>query len=471
MRRFANAAPLLLILVAGACSPEQVKWNVLILVPDTVRGDHLSVNGYPRVTSPHLDALAAEGVNFSETFTAAPRTWQSFVTILTGLYPPHHGVRYIYDNPLAPSVPSLGKLLADRGYETVAFDNIGFIRSMTGATAFDEYILVDRDRVDKNADPTLLEQVWEWIETHREKPFFAFVRLSGAHWPYKNNRFLSEFEPEGELDHAFNRGGYGVEEGDPGEGFRLKNEDAHRRLVWMPERFESQRDHIVAHYDAEIREVDASIGKLLDRMRQSGLLESTLVVVTSDHGESFGENGYMQHGPRVDDAVMRVPLILRLPQRHPDSTRGVSINGLVRTADIMPTLLQAVGVPLPQHLDGVSLLPFLHGEAPPELLAYGESGRSFVGLDSDLYLPGIEGKHRMVRSLDWKLLWVPGAAKEFRLYRLPDEHEDVSSQYPDKLAKLRAYLESVRAGEIGRSGDPSLTPEELRVLRSLGYVP
>lgn len=455
----------------GACRFEPDAWNVLVLVPDTVRGDHLSVNGYPRQTSPFLDALGAEGVNFSNAFTAAPRTWQSFVTILTGLYPPHHDVRYIYDAPLDSSVPSLATLLAARGYETVAFDNINFLRGMTGNAAFNDYILVDRDRIDGNADATLLDQVWEWIQAPRNKPFFVFVRLSGGHWPYNNKRFLREFEPAGDLDHAFNRGGYGVEEGRPGEGFRLKNEDAHRRMVWMPELFENQREHIVAHYDAEIKEVDAIIGKLLERMRQNGVLETTLVVVTSDHGESFGENGYMQHGPRVDDGVMRVPLIFRLPLRHPDSRPGVSVSGLVRTVDIMPTLLHAVGVALPQDLDGVSLVPALRGDGIPDLLAYGESGRSFVGLDTDLYLPGVAGKHRMVRSLDWKLLWVPGAANEFRLFRLPDEHEDVSAQYPDKLAELRAYLESVRAGEIERSKDPSLTPEELRMLRSLGYVP
>ncbi len=140
-------------------------------------------------------------------------------------------------------------------------------------------------------------------------------------------------------------------------------------------------------------------------MRASGVLEKTIVVVTSDHGESFGESGYMQHGPRVDDAVMRVPLIVRLPRRHPDSSQGLSIGGLVRTVDIMPTVLHAVGAPLPQNLDGVSLLSVIGGAPLPELWAYGESGRSFVELDDERYLVGVEGKHRMVRSLDWKLVW------------------------------------------------------------------
>lgn len=472
MRRLVIAA---LLWLGSGCSPRpntwHDTWNVLVLVPDTIRGDHLSVNGYARTTSPHLDALAAEGASFTDAFTAAPRTWQSFVTILTGLYPPHHGVRYIYDTPLASSVPSLATLLAARGYETVAFDNISFLRSMTGKTAFEDYILVDRDRVEKNADATLLDQIWEWIETPRQNPFFIFVRLSGAHWPYNNDLFLDEFEPEGDLDHTFNQGGYGVEEGGPGEGFRLENKDAHRRLVWMPERFQDQRDHVVAHYDAEIKELDAHIGRLLDRMRASGVLEKTIVVVTSDHGESFGESGYMQHGPRVDDAVMRVPLIVRLPRLHPDSSQGLSIDGLVRTVDIMPTVLHAVGAPLPQNLDGVSLLSVIGGEPLPELWAYGESGRSFVELDDERYLAGVEGKHRMVRSLDWKLVWVPGASNEFRLYRVPDEHEDVSAHHSDKVRELRAYLERIQSSEREPSGETLLTPDELRTLRSLGYVP
>jgi arylsulfatase A-like enzyme len=238
----------------------------------------------------------------------------------------------------------------------------------------------------------------------------------------------------------------------------------------MPERFENERDHIIAHYDAELREADEHIGRLLERMREAGLLESTIVVVTSDHGEGFGERGYMQHGPRVDDAVMRVPLIVRLPGEHPDAKPGLSVDGVVRTADILPTVLHAASVPFPRNLDGVSLLPAMRGEPLPELWAYGEAGRSFVEVDPELYLPGVAGKHRMVRSSDWKLVRVPGAEPEYRLHKLPDEEVDVSEDHPAVVADLRSYLERIQATEREPSVESPLTPEELRTLKSLGYV-
>ena len=453
-----------------SCSSKPESWNVLVLVPDTIRGDHLSVNGYAKKTSPRLDALAAEGTNFTGAFTAAPQTWQSFVTILTGLYPPHHGVRYIYDEPLSPSVPSMATLLSAEGYDTAAFDNIDFLRGMTGNRGFGEYILVDRERVRDNADETLLDQVWEWMASPREHPFFAFVRLSGAHWPYDNDLFLDEFEIGENLDHSFNRGGYGVAAGEPGEGHRLTDKEAHRRMVWLPERFASQRSHIIAHYDAEVREVDEHIGRLIERMREGRLLESTIVVVTSDHGESFGENGYMQHGPRLDEAVMRVPLIVRLPREHPDAKPGLSVEGVVRTADILPTVLHAARVPLPRNIDGVSLLPAMRGEPLPELWAYGETGATFMELDPELHLPGVAGKHRLVRTSDWKLIRVPGAENEYHLLKLPDDEAVLPGDHPAVVAELRAYLERMLATELEPSAESPLTPEELKTLKSLGYI-
>ena len=109
---------------ANGCKRKETRWNVLILVPDTVRGDHLSINGYSKRTSPALDALARDGVNFTDAVSVAPRTWQSFTSILTGLYPVHHGVRHIFDQPLSPTIPSMGSMLREAGSETRAFDGI-----------------------------------------------------------------------------------------------------------------------------------------------------------------------------------------------------------------------------------------------------------------------------------------------------------------------------------------------------------
>jgi arylsulfatase A-like enzyme len=462
------------VLASTGCRAANDPWNVLVLVPDTVRADHLSVNGYPRETSPHIDALAREGTNFTQAVTVAPRTWQSFSSILTGLTPPRHGVRYMFDHPLRPDTPHLGSLLGRSGYTTAA---TGALKGLTGGVGFGSYLVADLARVrasGQEAEQTLTEQIFEWMSQAEPTPFLAFVQFLGGHWPYVHPAWVEPFESCDGHDHGFNRGAYGFEIGKSGEGFVLKDAEANRETMWSADFDAETLHHMVAHYDAEIRGVDALIGGLIDRMRDSGLLEKTIVVVTSDHGESFGEHGYLQHGPRVDDPVMRVPLVIRLPGGHPSSNPGGVVDQLVRTVDILPTLLDAVGVPAPQNLDGISLLPAIEGERLPELWAYGESGRSFTGTDPERHFPGVEGKHRMIRTNDWKLVFVPDPdGGVYRLYDLradPGEMDDVAAAASGVLAGLRAHLQPILAAEEPAPAERMLTPEDEDQLRKLGYL-
>ena len=368
------------------------RWNVLIVVPDTLRADHFGINGYSAPTTPALDALAREGTNFTQAITVAPRTWQSFTSILTGLYPPRHGVRYIWDRPLEAETPTMASALGARGWETAAFDASDMLRPMTGRKQFQRYSVATK-RADRSEDAVVMEQAAQYVGKERDAPFFAFVRMNGAHWPYLHDEWIGEFESCSGHRHVFNGMTYGLVHPTPGEGFRIANERAFRNAIWKDDADEDTRRHRIAHYDAEVRTTDTLIGQLVEGLRESGLLERTIIVVSSDHGESFFEHGYMQHGPRVDDPVMRVPLIVRLPRGHPAHRSGRVVDTLVRTVDIAPTILDAVGVPAPAGLDGVSLLPAIRGEPLPDLWAYGEAGRSFMGVDPERHLPGVEGKH------------------------------------------------------------------------------
>jgi arylsulfatase A-like enzyme len=464
--------------VAAGCGPAPYappdgRWNVLVLVPDTIRADRISAAGYPKPTTPALDALAHQGVLFTQAISAAPRTWQSFTSILTGLYPPHHGVRHIGDHPLPPDTPSLGSTLTGRGYETAAFDPMAFLPRVTQGKHFGAY-LGSRPGDAGNKDEAILARVAEFVSRERERPFLAFVRLNGAHWPYNDDRWIDEFEACEGHGHGFNFGSYGIKLGRAGEGAELTNQEAFRRLIWTGDADEETRRHRIAHYDAEVRAVDEMIGALLDGMRSSGLLDRTIVLVTSDHGESFFEHGYHQHGPRLDDVVMRVPLILWLPAGHRDHRAGVRVDALVRTVDLYPTLLDALDLSLPEGLDGVSLLPVLRREARPELWAYGEAGRSFMGMDPERRLQGVEGKRRMIRTAGWKLVHLPDAeGGEDRLFDLrsdPGETEDVASHHPERVVALRALLDSILASERPRGPDRELTEEEIEELRELGYM-
>ena len=452
--------------------------DVLVIVVDTLRADRLGSYGGPRPTSPNLDALARESVLFEETNVSSPRTWSSFSSILTGLYPPRHGVRFIYDDPLPASVPNLASILRAHGYQTTAFDPIAFVRDMTGGKAFDVHF--DSDAVGHWVqDHDITETVGRWLVRPFERPRLAFVRLQGPHWPYRNRP--EDLPALGapdcrHLDHSFLSMGHGdgLDFKGPGKGFAVSDPAAYRRLMFDVDRRPEVLEHRMVHYDAAIRTTDAYIGRLLETLRTSGRLDKTLVVVTSDHGESVGEHGYLQHGPRVDFSVMRVPLLIRFPARLSHCQAGQRVSQLVRSVDVLPTILDTLGLPAPDALDGVSLLPAVRGE-DLRLTCYAESEREFAGVDPELALPGNAGKQRMVRTLRWKLLYRhDGQRPLYRLFDLaadPSERHDVGAEHPKELAMLRDLLDRFMRLDAGDSdGQGELTPEQKEQLRALGYI-
>jgi len=473
-----------LVLSGCARSPSpQGKPNVVVLVVDTLRPDRLHCYGATRETSPAIDALAADGVLFEQAFTVAPSTWQSFLSILTGLNPPRHNVRFIFDDPLPRSIPTMGSILGQRGYTTVAFDVIPFLRWMTDSQGFQTY--VDSDSIAYKGtipDAVLVDQIAQWIGAHgTQAPFLLFVRLQGPHWPYHPKpAFHDLFGTDDGVDHSFNSGSYGVqfehEEGGRPH-FRLNDPTARRKLMFDASLPPAVSAHMILHYDATVRTVDEQIGRAIDALRNAGVLDSTLVVLTSDHGESFGERGYLQHGPRVDEAVMRVPLIIRFPRQAAHGRAGERVAQLVRTIDILPTLLETLAVPVPAAVQGVSLLPIIDRDAKLDLTAYGETGGEFVEVDSQLVAAGVPGKHRMLRTARWKLVYVPdGKAGTYHLYDMADRGEDadVAAAHPDVLSELRASLDAILAADPKQTdqgpGKRPLTDGEKERLRALGYL-
>lgn len=492
--RRATLLVLAIALLPGACqrTPHE-PYNVLIVVLDTVRADHVSGNGYPRKTTPAIDALAADGTSFRSAITVAPRTWQSFASILTGLYPPHHKVRYIYDEPLRPDVPTLSTMLGSKGYDTGAFDIVPFVRDITGGRGFVDYIDIARKPPTPprqvTAAPASPDQftlpdaitmgaVWDWIGARRTKPFFAFVRLLAGHWPYlATPDQMADFDSCEGQDHTFNDGGWGTFGMGIGkkkhEGFVLSDEDHYRKRFYDPGYSPATIHHMIAHYDAALRNTDATIGTLIAHLRDAGLLRRTLVVITADHGEAFGETGYFTHGPKLDEAAMRVPLVIRLPDDFRGAKRGQVIDDLVRVVDIAPTVLDALAIEPPKALDGVSLLPALTGGTLPPLWAYAETEKSFVGVDPDAHIEGIAGKVRMVRDQNWKLLLVPKPdGPEYRLYDLrqdPRETTNLYSRHPEQAAELLERLQRILEADIDRRNEPQLTDSQKEHLRALGY--
>jgi len=444
--------------------------NVVLITVDTLRPDHLGCLGYPRDTSPYIDRLAAGGVIFRDTITAAGRTVQSFPSILTGIYPPEHGLRYegqMHD--VLEGRLTLTRSLRDEGYDAFAVTqglNVGLHRDFE---VYDPEIYLDPDgkkvylptRNDREAS----RKAVQWLRSRRgsERPFFLWMRYNAPHWPYEApDPYTEMFDPEYKGSHSFNDAERpGVEKGAVIFGIER-----------LPER---EVQHAIAHYDGEIRYADRAIGDLLEAIDAMEMGQNTIYVVTADHGESFGEHDYFfEHGAFLYEATVRVPLIVSAPGRLP---AGRVVESQARTIDIMPTILDLAGIPVPEGLQGVSLVPRTKdGGDRPGPPAYSESGRNFYPENPRQYVGGIAGKWRMLRTSRYKVILIPKDPEPvwevYDLQKDPRETENLNENTPEEAARLKEILLAMLAEDPGRDdrGEPPL-PDELREhLRSLGYV-
>jgi arylsulfatase A-like enzyme len=316
--------------------------NVLLVTIDTVRADHLSLYGYPRATSPHLDAFARAGITYDNAYTPATFTSPSVVSLLTGVYPAVHGVRFLFQ-PLADGTWTLPAHLRAHGWRAGAVvSNFVLKASASGlAPHFDDYDdrLVEAEvrkgkKIVQRPAADTTDAAVGWLRQHAAGPFFLWVHYIDPHGPYA-------------APPPFDR------------RFR----DGPHRLVKEPKIPDYQRilhiadlGYYVDQYDGELAYADEHLGRLLAEANALGLLASTMVIVTSDHGETLterhgGKPVYFDHGFHVWEELARVPLVVYRPGG-PTGRSGA----LVSLTDIVPTILDALGVPPPAGaLDGLPL--------------------------------------------------------------------------------------------------------------------
>ncbi len=314
-----------------AAGPAADRPHVLLVTIDTLRADHVGCYGDAQAATPTLDALAARGIRFATAVAHVPLTGPSHACLLTGLTPLGHGFRDNGGFVIAPTVKTAAEDFRAAGYRTAAFVSgfpldrrFGFDR---GFETYDDHLPQGNDRrrtpyVERFADATT-DAVLRWLRTPTAAgatPFFLWVHYYDPHAPY---------EPPGEL----------------------------------AQRFRS------APYDGEIAFVDAQLGRLLRALDESGALGHTLVLVTADHGESLGEHGEGTHGLFVYDATLRVPWIMA----GPGVSAGRVASTVGRGVDVLPTLLDYSGAPVPAGLDGRSLRPAVDGREMNDAPAYAES--------------------------------------------------------------------------------------------------
>jgi arylsulfatase A-like enzyme/tetratricopeptide (TPR) repeat protein len=406
-----------LVLCVGAQAP---RTNLLLVTLDTVRADRLGSYGYAQAATPALDRIARDGVRFADATSQAPLTGPAHVALLTGRYPSRYGIRDNGSTPLPAEAVTLARTLQLAGYQTAAFIGAFILDRPYGFDVgfgefdarFDRFEAGDKLKAERNAGQVTAPAL-AWLARLRpNQPFFAWVHLYDAHTPYS---------------------------APPPFGTRFR-----------------QRP-----YDGEVAYVDSEIAKLLARLEAMGALEHTMVVAIADHGESLGEHGEEDHGLFLYDAVLRIPWVMRLPGRQ---RAGTVVTEQVRAIDLMPTVLDALGVAVPQLLDGESVLGVVRGKARPNPpLSYAET-----------WYPKLHfgwSELRSARVGEWKLVDAPRS----ELYDLrvdKAERANVIERQANVAGSLGGNLRQV-VDSFGTAPKPQGAlpdPETMERLRSLGYV-
>ena len=432
---------------AGRTAPvPRAERSVVLVTLDTVRADRLEPYGARDAETPTLAALGAEGVVFEHAFAAAPVTLPAHATLLTGLHPPQHGVRHNGIHRLGAEATTLAERLAERGYRSAAFVSAAVLERRFGLDqGFDLYD-ADLSRGRPRAPRAVAERpagatvdaALAWLEglPEDERPLFLWVHLYDPH---------ADYEP--------------------------------------PEPYATRfRDR---PYDGEIAYADAELARLLDHPRLAP--ERAVALVVGDHGESLGEHGEPTHAMLVYDATLRIPWIVRLPE----GPRGLRIAGPAAQVDLVPTVLDLLGLPVPEELPGESQVPAMEGAAPGSEPA--PEGPALAGE------PALEGpagggpppaRERHLYAESRVAHYVYGWAKlaslrrgdlkyveapEPELYdvaRDPGELTNLAERRPGDALRLARELERFLAAAGGGEAESAapLDAATAEKLRSLGYL-
>lgn len=350
MSRLTRLLLVLLVLAGAVWAVVERPWaspprTVVLISIDTLRPDRLGVYGNAPDVSPRIDALAKDSVVFDQALALSPWTLPSHMTMLTGLDPMAHGVHrggYV----LSTRVTTLAESLRAAGFRTAAFTDGGFVHHESGmGQGFEIY----RDETNPpgmvNGFARLLPEALEWLHSTRHEDSFIFLHTFDVHTPYQEGnaevhaRFRERFAGPGPNDYLLHRFGF------------LFQQQQQRVAEYQ------RMSEVLRDYDAGVNEADAGVGQVLDLLAETGRLDNAMIVVTSDHGESFGDHGVLVgHGLALTDDEIKVPLVIRFPRAE---GAGRRLDTLVDLSDLAPTVLEAMEVAVPPETQGESLLGLL----------------------------------------------------------------------------------------------------------------
>ena len=399
---------------------EMPRENVFLITIDTLRSDHVGCYGYARVQTPAMDQLAKRSIRFAQAFTPSPITNTSHASILTGLLPSSHGVSD-FGVPLTADRFTLAELLEKRGYQTAAFIGSVILDSKTLAPGLDRGFEFYDNFPEKTETKSrwgrlerrgmeVVQRAETWLNAHRTGPHFVWVHLYDPHDPY---------EPP-------------------------------------PPYSEMYKDHL---YDGEVAYADSALGHFLTYLKEQNWFEGALIVVVGDHGEGLGEHGEDTHGILLYDSTTHIPLIVKLPN---EQEAGKVVVEQARTIDLLPTILDLLGVPVPASLDGTSLKPTFLGIEAPSRTVFGET---------DYPLRFGWAPLRSVRRDGFKFIEAPRP----ELYDLRSDPREARNNYvpwDSTVQKLRKELAELiaKTPAAGRPSATAVAPGTIDELRALGYL-
>ena len=435
--------------------------HVILISMDTLRRDHLPVYGYDRQTAPYIAELAASSVVFDNAIAATSNTAPSHASILTGLYPLSHGIPYNWAM-LSQDIPTLGEILLGQGFSTAAFVSCVALHSqITGLNkGFEVYRQVGPSPGHCRAADTFGAAA-QWLESVKTgQPVFLFFHVFDPHFPYS--------APLGQTQ-------TGWASTRIGKSLPLDYPAMRARMLqgFQPDEIQTYVDW----YDAEILYADLYVGRLLKILRDKGIYDDSLIIFLSDHGETLGERPWMfDHGCRVFEEQIQVPMIIRFPGAW---GQGARVGASAHHVDITPTVLDALGLPPPKSMEGVSLLPVIKqpgggGDRFQITMARSDPERSPDLKDAMAAREPVYS----IRNYPHKLLVYPGldGSPIMRLHDLeadPGEKRNIAREQPAVAGDLKKRLD-IWISHCGTNNkkfrETPLPPDMDRALRSLGYI-
>ena len=397
--------------------------NVILLTVDTFRPDHLGCYGYKRNTTPFLDTIARKGVTFKSVISSCPWTSPGMMSIFTGLYPSVHGVQ-ARGNSLLPGTTTIFEVFKRHGFRA---PNISYL---TNIPNFGNLGLDPKEPIYFKEASEPGEELLRWLDEHHSSRFIVWYHYRFLHLPFNPKDQYNIYLTERMKRFLKSRGVKIVQK---------ETVIPHGSISFTPE----ERETIIALYDGQLRGLDHFIKKLYERMTRWKLHRNTLLVITADHGEELFEHGFIGHASTaihatMYDEVLKIPLVFYAPSR---LTGGLILKGQARQVDIMPTIQDIVGFPIPKSIHGVSLLPRMKGK--------GEE-RSLPAISESIsagYQSTPEQERTVLRSIrteDWKLVCTQGSEVEvcelFNLRKDPDETTDLFHVEREMASQLKKKL-------------------------------